>query len=340
MLRFVNIKNRFMAKDNDLSQINFRLISINSTIIYVFAFIFVYFVYQFITAFIASQYHIRLVFYYDQLKFLTPDNSPFWYSDSAVTIFASGPLVSTFMAFIFIMLYQRFSNNDSIVKLFFLWGALHFINRVIGSFVIGTIFFLYGSNLIADWLYLGMEIKILLVAAGIILLLVIGSYSVLPILASANSIKLLSNENRGLFVKNQIFKPWFMGSLILLIYHLPKFPLHETLINVTMLIMLIPVYFKFDKIMLPDIESDVPKYRFSWRFLGFLIVFLSVFRIIFGKGIAFGSEAENETGFLEILIIILIILLGLIYQFFKSMKAKKIRMQKMMAENFNPDIMN
>ena len=74
------------------------------------------------------------------------------------------------MAFVFIMLYRKFSNTDSIVKLFFLWGALHFINRVIGSFAIGSIFLLYGSNLIVDWLYLGMEIKILVVAIAIVIL--------------------------------------------------------------------------------------------------------------------------------------------------------------------------
>ncbi len=328
-----------MQENKNLLKNNFRIISLNSTIIYIFAFLFVYFVYQFITAFIASQYHIRLIFYYDQLKFLTPDNSPFWYSDSAVTIFTAGPLVSAFMAFVFMMLYQKFANNDSLIKLFFLWGALHFINRIIGSFVIGTIFFLYGSNLIADWMYLGMEIKIILVAAAIILLLAIGSYSVSAILASANSYTFLKLENRGLFIKNQIFKPWLFGSLILIILYLPKFPLHETLINVSMLIMLIPVYFKFDNVMLPDVEDEMPVYKFSWRFLVFLIVFLTAFRIIFGKGIPFGSESENESGLLEILIIIAIIIIGLIYQFINSLRTKKKRMQKMMDENFNPDIM-
>ncbi len=327
-----------MQKNINEEKKNFRLIAINSTIIYVFAFLFVFFVYQFITAFIASQYHIRLIFYYDQLKFLTPDNSPFWYSDSAVTIFAAGPLFSAFMAFVFIMLFQKFSNDESILKLFFLWGALHFINRIIGSFIIGTIFFLYGSNLIADWLYLGMEMKILLVAIAIILLIVIGSYSINAILASANSFTLLKSENRGVFIKNQIFIPWLAGSLILLILYLPKIPLHETLINVTMLIMMIPVYFKFDKVMFPEIDDKLPKYKFSWRFLSFLIIFLIAFRIILGKGIPFGSEAENEAGMMEVFIILAIILFGLLYQLIKSIKQRRKKLEKMMGENFNPDL--
>lgn len=310
----------------------FKIITINSTIVYVFSFLFVYFIYQFITAFIASQYNIRVIFYYDQLKFLTPNNSPFWYSDSVLTIFGAGPLVSIFFAFVFIMMYHRLSNDESLVKLFFLWGALHFINRLIGSFVIGTIFFLYGSNLIADWLYLGMEIKILLVTIAIIAQIIIGSYSVYPILVSANSFKLLKPENRGQFVKHQIFYPWLFGSFVLVFLYLPKFPLHETLINVTMLIMLIPVYYKFNNIMFPSIDDELPKYKFSWRFTAFLIIFLVFFRIIFGEGIQFGSETENEKGLLEIFIIVGVILLGLIYQLIKSYKRRKKRRLEMLAE--------
>jgi|DewCreStandDraft_4_1066084.scaffolds.fasta_scaffold59605_2 hypothetical protein len=310
----------------------FQIITINSTIVYVFSFLFVYFIYQFITAFIASQYHLRVIFYYDQLKFLTPDNSPFWYSDSALTVFGSGPLISIFFAFVFIMMYHRLSKDESLVKLFFLWGALHFINRLIGSFVIGTIFFLYGSNLIADWLYLGMEIKILLVTIAIIVQIVIGSYSVFPILVSANSFKLLKPEYRGQFVKHQVFYPWLFGSIILIILYLPKFPLHETLINITMLIMLIPVYFKYNNIMLPSIDDELPVYRLSWRFIVFLLVFLSFFRIIFGKGIQFGTESENEKGIVEVMIIVGIIIAGLIYQLIKSYKKRKKRRLEMLAE--------
>lgn len=313
----------------------FKLIAINSTIIYVFSFLFVYFVYQFITAFIAAQYHIRVIFYYDQLKFLTPDNSSFWSSDSAITIFASGPLVSAFMAFVFIMLYHKYSSDNSIVKLFFLWGALHFINRVIGSFVIGTIFFLYGSNLIADWMFVGFEMRILIVAFSIILLLVIGSYSVIPILTSANSYKLLNENNRGLFVKNQIYIPWLSGSFILFILYLPKIPLHETLINISMFIMLIPVYFKFDKPLFPGIDDEIPEYKLSWRFLFFLSVFLITFRILLGNGIQFGNEAENEKGFYEVLIIIAIIAIGLIYQLIKTIKSRKQKLKDLIQENQN-----
>ncbi len=322
-----------MRKEDREKRRIFRLIAFDSTVIYVLAFLFVYFVYQFITAFIAGQYYLRVILFYNEIKFLTPDNSKFWYSDSALTVFAAGPLVSIFMAFVFIMLYRRFSNDDSVVKLFFLWGALHFINRVIGSFAIGTIFLLYGSNLIADWLYFGMEIKILLVAVSIIVLLIIGNYSVFPIITSANSFTLINSKNRGRFIKNQIFAPWLLGSSILIFLYLPKFPLHELLINVSMLIMLIPTYFRFDSIMIPNVEDEPPLYKFSWVFILFFILFLAAFRIIFGKGIRFGTESENTTGLFVILIIVAIMLIGLIYKGIRNIRKRRKRVYDMITEN-------
>jgi len=313
----------------------FNLIALDSTVIYVLSFLFVYFVYQFVTSFIAGQYFIRVVLFYNEIKWLTPDNSKFWYSDSALTIFAAGPLISVFMAFVFIMLYRKFSNTDSIIKLFFLWGALHFVNRVIGSFAIGSIFLLYGSNLIVDWLYLGMEIKILVVAIAIVLLLLVGNYSVFSILTSANSFTLINNKNRGQFIKNQVFIPWFAGSIILFFLYLPKIPLHELLINISMLIMLIPTYFRFDSFMIPNLEDEPPLYDFSWGFVSFFILCLAAFRIVFGKGIRFGTETENATGVYVILSIILIILTILITIGIRNIRQRRRRVYDMVTKSLS-----
>ena len=315
----------------------FRLIALDSTLVYILAFLFVYFVYQFITAFIAGQYFIRVILFYNEIKFLTPDNSRFWYSDSALTIFAAGPLISIFMSFVFIMLYRRFSNTEGILKLFFLWGALHFVNRVIGSFAVGSIFLLYGSNLIIDWLYLGMEIKILVVVAAIVVLLIIGNYSVFPMITSANSFTLINSKNRARFIKNQIFIPWLLGSLILMVIYLPKIPVHEILMNVSMLILLLPAYFRFDSIMIPNVEDDPPRHNFSWPFISFFVIFIALFRTILGKGIRFGTETENTTGLYVILIIIVIMILTLSYIGIRNINKRRKQVYNMIISNLQDE---
>jgi hypothetical protein len=312
----------------------FRLIGVNATMMYVLAFLFVYFIYQFFTAFIAGQYYLRVVLYYYEIKFLTPDNSKFWYSDSALAVFSTGSIISILFAFTFIMLFKKFSNKDSLLKVFLLWCVLHFVNRIIGSFAIGSIFMLYGSNLIADWLYLGMEIKILLIVIAIVLLLIIGFFSVNPILNSANSFSLINKKNRGQFIKNQIFLPWFYGSLILFIFYLPQFPLHELLINLSMLIMLIPVYFHFDKVMIPNIEEeDYPVNKIPWLLIVIFIIIITGFRIIFGKGIAFGSESENTLGVRIVMILLSIIILILVIVGIKAVRKRRKKAYDLIIKN-------
>jgi hypothetical protein len=312
----------------------FRLIRINSTLMYVLAFLFVYFIYQFFTAFIAGQYYIRVALFYYEIKFLTPDNSKFWYSDSALAVFSTGPIISAVFAFIFIMLFRKYSTEDSLLKVFLLWCVLHFLNRIIGSFAIGTIFLLYGSNLIADWLYLGMEFKILLVTIAILVLLIIGYFSINPIINSSNSFSLINKKNRGQFIKNQIFIPWFYGSIILFFFNLPRFPLHELLINLSMLIMLLPVYFQFDKIMIPNIEEeDYPVNKFSWILIFISISVIAGFRIVFGRGIPFGTESENTFGLKIVIVLALIIIISLVIIGIRAARKKRKKVEEMILKS-------
>ncbi|MCX6233049.1 MAG: hypothetical protein NTZ33_16090 [Bacteroidetes bacterium] len=316
----------------------FKYIRINSTIMYVLAFLFVYFIYQFFTAFIAGQYYLRVVLFYHEVKFLTPDNSKFWYSDSALAVFSTGPIISMVFAFIFMMLFRKYSNTDSVIKVFLLWGVLHFVNRIIGSFAIGTIFLLYGSNLIADWLYLGMEFKILLVAMAIILLIVIGNFSVYPILNSSNSFSLINKRNRAEFIKNQIFIPWFFGSLILFVLFLPRFPLHELLINLSMLIMLIPVYFQFERVMIPNIEEeDYPENKTSWLLILLFSLLIIGYRIIFGKGIPFGTESENSLGVSIVIVLASLMIIGIIIIGIRSVRQKRKKVYEMILKSLPND---
>ena len=325
-----------MLNNLDTSKRNNIIIAVNSTIIYIFTFLITYIIYQLITATVASEYRVDTVFYLDNLKFLTPDNNfEIWTRDSAITVFGAAPIISLVLAFISIMMYRRFSEDNSIIKLFFLWGALHFINRVLGSFIIGTIFFLYGSNLIADWMYLGTEMKIVITAIALIVQIIIGAYTVIPILTSANTSSMVKGENRRSFIFNQIYIPWLIGSVCLFLFFLPKLPIMENLINVTMLIMLVPLYFRYRSPMLPGAEEEHEEvvYKFSWRFVIFLIIFVIFLKIVFIEGIPFGGKAGTDMDYIWVFILIIAIISGLIYQFIKSSNDRKREIRKIMGND-------
>ena len=325
-----------MLNNLDTSKRNNIIIAINSTIIYIFTFLITYIIYQLITATVASEYKVDTVFYLDNLKFLTPDNNfDIWNRDSAITVFGAAPIISLVLAFVCIMMYRRFSEDNSIIKLFFLWAALHLINRVLGSFIIGTIFFLYGSNLIVDWMYLGTEMKIVLTVVALIVQIIIGAYSVLPILTSANNSSMVKGENRRSFIFNQIYIPWLIGSAFLLLFFLPKVPLQENLINITMLIMLIPLYFKYRTPMLPGAEEAQEEvvYKFSWRFIIFLLIFMVFLKFAFNKGIPFGGKEGSDMDYIWVFILIIAIVSGLIFQFIKTSNERKREIRKIMGND-------
>ncbi len=313
------------------------IIAVNSTVMYIFTFLLVSFLYQLITATVASEYKVNTIFYLDKLKFLTPDNNfEIWNKDSALTVFGAAPLISLVLAFVCIMMYARFSEEASVMKLFFLWGALHLLNHVLGAFTIGTIFFMYGSNLLVDWMLLGMEMNIVLAAAAIILLIIVGNYSVMPILTSTNSNFLLQEENRRSFVFNQVYKPWLFGSIILFLFYLPETPKLENFLNVSMLIMLLPVYFRYRSPKFPtnELEED-SVYKLSWRFITILIFFIIILRIIFIDGIPFGGKDGSDMDYIWAFILIIAIISGLIYQFFKNINDKKREIRKIMHGDEN-----
>jgi uncharacterized membrane protein len=103
-----------------------------------------------------------------------------------------------------------------------------------------------------------------------------------------------------------------------------------------MLIMLLPAYFRFDTIMIPNVEDDPPMYRFSWSLISFFVLFIAAFRIFLGKGIRFGTETENTTGLQVILILIVIILITLIYIGIRNIRKRRKHIYNMIIKNL-PD---
>lgn len=316
----------FLTEKNKL---NIGILTI-STSAYIFSYLFVLFVYQFTTSFMAAQYHVRTILYLDKISFITQDNSPFWYSDSVLSVFFASPIVSLFFIFTLIWLYHKFIDDESIIKHFFLWGAIHFINRLLGTFIIGTIFYLYESNLIADWLYLGMETKILIVSLTFILMIVIGRFTAFPLLASADSPTLLKENNRKNFIIHQVYLPWVIGSIFLFLIQLPKIPINNNLLHISILCLIVPLFFRYNKFLLPSFDGPEVQYKIPWRFISFLMILIVIMKIFLNRGIQFGSESESSDGLLEISILIAIIIISLIIQMIFSYRRKKKSTRKLL----------
>ncbi len=319
----------------EYKNINSKILVISTTA-YIFSYLLVYFIYQLTTVLVASQYHVRTILFFDKITYITQDNSPFWYSDSVLTVFSASPVISIIFILTLIWLYHKFIDDESIMKHILLWGSLHFINRLFGTFIIGSIFYLYESNLITDWLYIQKEMNIILVSVVFIIMIIIGRLSAFPLLASANSPVQLKESRRKTFIVYQVFLPWLIGSIILFVILLPNIPVNNSLLHISILTLILPLYFRYKKFLLPSFDAPDPVYTIPWRFISLLFVFIILLKYFLGKGMQFGSETESNSGIYVIIALISIIIIALIINLIIGFKAKRKSTRKLLEEFKNP----
>ncbi|MFC2100939.1 hypothetical protein ACFLRZ_03820 [Bacteroidota bacterium] len=269
---------------------NYFITVLNSTAVFIIAYLFVYLVYQFATVLMAADYEIQTILYYNTIKFITPDFSSLWNADSALVIFGVGPLVSVVLGIISFFLFMEMIDDPSTLKLFLLWGSVHFFIRTFSSFTIGTIFFLYGSNLVADWLRVGWGGKMMLSILSIAFITVIGIFSTNAFVQSSNSLHLIKNKVRMSFIVCQVLLPWLIGSSIIILVELPDITLHEMLIMASFIFVVTQILWRNHQFVLYGQESEIPEQqlRISWITIIIVIVFVITFRLGLNQGIYFG----------------------------------------------------
>ena len=284
-----------MVKNNDIHNLN--ILTIYSTIAYVFAYLIVFLSYNIITALVGKFYDIQTILIHNKLLFITSDYSDLWNPDSAFYVFASGTLFLGIATFTFLTFYKRYQYREEIKKIFLFWITLHCINRALGSFIVGTTFHLYLSNVILYWLYVEYWIRIIMCISVSLLLFFFGSLTTKPLLLSTKSFTFVEKIKRHFFVLSQGIYPWFFSSIIIFLIHLPRHAYSENFLSFTMLILILPSYFNHQDIEISfpeiadkienEIEYEEPAYKIPWKYIISILLFITLFRTVLAIGIAF-----------------------------------------------------
>ena len=262
-------------------------IIINSTITYILAFLFTFFVYQAVTTISAASCNIHVGLKYNGIRFLTGDYSSLWTADSAFIVFISGPVVSIILGFVSLFISISLMGLKSNLKMFFLWTSLHFFNRVLSFFILGNILFLYGPNLILDWMYFDDAFKIVFSGIAFILLFIIGLLYTSSFLHSANNINLIKPAKRLAFLMSQALFPFLAGNIFILIFFLPKIPLVEILINLFLIVSIAPLFLNYRKFSIIDVDEPIKIYPVNMKYILFLAGITLLYRILLIKEISF-----------------------------------------------------
>ncbi len=198
---------------------------LHSTAYFILAFMLIYIIYQAVTIMVASSYHIPVVWYYYQLKFPLSNYSPLYTRQALVVIFASGPILSLMLAFVFLRLY--FSKNSTVrrFQLFYLWGFICGANMFFGAYISGFFTrteFIYTS----EWLFMSNVFdieEIIFTSISFVMMFIIGRIVTPLFLISSGSVTLIKPEVRVFFIISQVVLPWLTGVVILFLITLPTY---------------------------------------------------------------------------------------------------------------------
>jgi hypothetical protein len=274
-------------RENRVRRHAFTVITINSTLLFLIAYFAVYIFSQLITIVAATFFNYPTIWYFDQIYFnISPDQ---WNHDSVKVIFSAGPLLSLLLGLIFIIVYSKVREMNSIFKLFFLWGFLHSISMLFGAMLVGTLFET-GIGHVISWMYIMDTGKVLYSIFSIFIMVVVGLLITKSILISANSyFNILTKDNRRLFVLSQVVAPYFLGNIILVAIRQPIFMFYETFVTLSMGIIIFPMIVMYRSYQELYFDEEKRKPRLKVSFILIMLGIIAFYRGLLSIGIRIGG---------------------------------------------------
>jgi len=260
-------------------------IIINSTAFYMLSYLVVFLVFQFTTIIASNIFDIPTTLFYNKIGYNVIPEA--WTFDAVKVIYSSGNIVLFLIAISFLVIIIKALEFNGLLRLFILWGFIHSISMLFGSFIIGAFNF-EGFGIVLSYLYLADTAKMLLLFSGLLLLIGIGMAMVKSFLFSANSyFNFLSPKMRPTFRRDQFVLPFVISTLLLLVIKYPL-SLYETLMLFIPLFVLLPLYWGIGRFPVFYFEEAEKSIQISSRLIIVTAVVYVLYRVILGIGINIG----------------------------------------------------
>ncbi len=260
-------------------------IIVNSTAFYLLAYMFVYMLFQFTTIIVSTGFDIPNTLYYNRIGFNVRPEA--WTFDSVKVIYSSGNVLLFLLSITFLVVIFKAIEFDGFLRLFFVWGFIHAVSMLLGSFIFGAFNF-EGFGIVLSYLYLADTAKMLLLFTGLLLLIAIGMAMVKPFLFTANIyFKFLSPQMRPVFRRDQFIFPYLFSTFILLVLKFPN-TLYENLMLIIPIFILLPLFWGIGRFPVFYFEETEKSINLNLKLLIGTAAIIILYRILLGIGINFG----------------------------------------------------
>jgi len=110
---------------------------VNSTALFLLAYLFVFFITQLTVVIAASSFNIDTMLYYYDVDFLIRARE--WLPDAVKIVYTSGPFASLVIAFLTFIVYTHMVEETWVARLFLLWVFCHSFIHFFGELLIGNL---------------------------------------------------------------------------------------------------------------------------------------------------------------------------------------------------------
>ncbi|MBE0647710.1 MAG: hypothetical protein IH596_08000 [Bacteroidales bacterium] len=261
------------------------IISINSTVLFLIAYVVVFSLTSLATLLSASAFDITSEIKYNEILFFV--RSYDWTSDSVKGIFSTGPILAFISGILLWILYTKVTQETGILKLLVVWMLLLCIMFFFGDMMMGALFS-KGFGYVIMYLYFMDTGKMIITLFALSCMFLLGLMMGRQLLFTANTyLNVLSGSMARRFTLVQYLIPFAVGNIIIFLVKLPGITLYEIFLNASIILLLIPVYIKAGMMQDLFFDEEENETKIYWKSLGLAIALLILFRIIFGVGIRF-----------------------------------------------------
>ena len=261
----------------------FQIITINSFFLFLLAYLIVYTLNLFITAYTAILYDIPVVVHYNDVDFLIRGID--WTTDMVSGVFSAGPISMVVVSLFLLILYTTVATETGILRLLVLWMIFHAMTRFFGELLVGAVMG-KGFGFVILYMFVMDTGKVILAIFVFVAMFTIGLLLFQLFLFSANTyFNDLRKSYRLRFIINQFFFPFLLGNIVILIIKIPHFSYFDATLNVTGILLLIPLLIR--SVSFQDMYFDEEPRTIKIRVIMIIttIVLLVLFRIVFGIGV-------------------------------------------------------
>jgi len=261
----------------------FQIISLNSCLLFLIAYLIIYVLNLFITGYTAIAFNIPVLVYYYDVDYLIRGID--WTPDSVAGVFSSGPITMFAISLFLFILYKSVETETGILRLLVLWMIFHALTRFFGEILVGAVLN-KGFGFVILYMFVMDTGKVVLTILGFVAMFTLGLYMSRLSMYSANIYfnDLLKNY-RTKFIISQFILPFLIGNMVIFLIKIPHINYFDIAVNASMILFLIPVSVRSFSMEDFYFDEDQRTIKPKMVLLTATILSLFFFRLILGFGL-------------------------------------------------------